>query len=114
MAPYLKRQCRFQLRKGRRFKTMLRASAWRPDENESRDQCPRCCNGVNSISHLLFHCSAIDAEVRKEFLDKMRTLIPNFDTLNMEEQVDLFLAPDAPQEWDRTLYKFLGRVSDSL
>ena len=64
--------------------------------------------------HLLFHCSAIDAEVRKEFLDKMRTLIPNFDTLNMEEQVDLFLAPDAPQEWDRTLYKFLGRVSDSL
>ena len=89
VAPYLKRQYRLQLRKGRRFKIMLRASAWRPDENESRDQCPRCHNGDNSISHLLFHYSAIDTEIRKEFLDKMRTLIPNFENLTTEEQVDL-------------------------
>ena len=44
------------------------------------------------MSHLLFLCSAVDTEIRKEILDKMWTLIPNFDNVTTEEQVDLIIS----------------------
>ena len=55
MAPYLARRCPIRLRDGRRFKTMLRFAAWRPDLGESRSKCLRCGNGLNSVQHVLLH-----------------------------------------------------------
>ena len=100
---------------GSRPKPMLRPSAWRPDENESREQCPRCHNGENSIGHLSCRCSVIDTEIRQQFFTNMRVFVPSLDAQTMDEQVDLFLPSDAPQEWDRPLCRyFLGRVLDAL
>ena len=51
LSPYLARRHPFNLRAGRRFKTKIRCSAWRNDENESRDKCPRCGCGANTAAH---------------------------------------------------------------
>ena len=114
MAPYFARQCPMCSREGRRFKTMLRASAWRPDEGESRKKCPRCSAGPNSAEHLIFGCCAVGDEPRQQFLSAMRKRIASFGNISDVDKLDLLLAADAPKEWDRTLYKYLGCVHKSI